>query len=448
MSDVVIKVSNLTKEYRLGEISTGTISRDLNRWWHKFRGRPDPHTRIRDGYVTSAPSSSRQEDYVLALSEISFEVRSGEVLGIIGRNGAGKSTLLKILSRVTAPTSGEIKARGRIASLLEVGTGFHPELTGRENIFLNGAILGMTKNDIKHRFDEIVEFSGCGKYIDTPVKRYSSGMYVRLAFSVAAHLSTDILIVDEVLAVGDMEFQKKCLGRMGEVAKQGRSVLVVSHNMASISSLCSRAILIQRGGIVADGNVNNVVPLYLQAGAEQSGLFKPPPEEIPGNELVQLLSVEITQEGMNSPCADVDIAKDVIIRITYRCLREGLPLYTAIWLKDSMGTVVLCSGNAPDFNSQEDLWWGKSHPVGVYCTEGRIPGNFLNYGRYHVTPIIGIVPGDTQVLLEDKISFDVHDTGSMRKSYFGRRLGVVHPPLPWQTEIRLDERTALHSQNS
>lgn len=434
MSDIIIKVSNLTKEYKLGEISTGTISRDLNRWWHQFRGRPDPYARIRDGYITSAPSSASLGDLVLALNNISFEVSSGEVLGIIGRNGAGKSTLLKILSRVTAPTSGSIKARGRIASLLEVGTGFHPELTGRENIFLNGAILGMSKADIIKHFDEIVEFSGCGQFIDTPVKRYSSGMYVRLAFSVAAHLKTDILIVDEVLAVGDMEFQKKCLGRMGEVAKQGRSVLVVSHNMASISSLCSRAILIQRGGIIADGKVDEVVPLYLQSGAEQSGLFKPPPEEIPGNELVQLLSVEITQDGANGPCADVDIAKDIIIRITYRCLREGLQLYTAIWLKDSMGTVVLCSGNAPDFNSLEDTWWGKPHQEGVYCTEGRIPGNFLNYGRYHVTPIVGITPSTGQVLLEDKISFDVHDTGSMRKSYFGHRIGVVHPPLPWQTE--------------
>ena len=434
MSDIVIQVSDLSKEYRLGEVSTGMFVRDLNRWWHRVRGRPDPYSRLRDDYVTSAGSCPQAEEFVLALKNISFEVRHGEVLGIIGRNGAGKSTLLKILSRVTSPTTGSVKVRGRMASLLEVGTGFHPDLTGRENIFLNGAILGMSKSDIKHRFDEIVEFSGCGKYIDTPVKRYSSGMYVRLAFSVAAHLNTDILIVDEVLAVGDMEFQKKCLGRMGEVAKQGRSVLVVSHNMASISSLCSRAILIQRGGIIADGSVEEVVPLYLQAGAEQSGLFKPPSEEIPGNDLVQLLSVEITQEGMSTPCADVDIAKEVIIRITYRCLQEGLSLYSAIWLKDSMGTVVLASGNAPDFNSLNDSWWGKAHPVGVYCTEGKIPGNFLNYGRYHITPIVGITPSKTQILLEDKISFDVHDTGSMRKSYFGHRIGVVHPPLPWQTE--------------
>jgi len=436
MSDVVIEVSGITKLYHLGEIGTGALSRDLNRWWARVRGKPDPYKTIHDDYVSKAGSATEQgtSDQVLALENISFQVKHGEVLGVIGRNGAGKSTLLKILSRVTAPTSGRIKVRGRIASLLEVGTGFHPELTGRDNIYLNGAILGMAKSDITRQFDEIVEFSGCGQYIDTPVKRYSSGMYVRLAFSVAAHLNTDILIVDEVLAVGDMEFQKKCLGRMGEVAKQGRSVLVVSHNMASISSLCSRAILIQRGGIVADGKVEEVVPLYLQAGAEQSGLFKPPPEEIPGNELVQLLSVEITQDGMNCPSADVDIAKDIIIRITYRCLQEGLPLYSSIWLKDSMGTVVLASGNAPDFNSLEDHWWGKPHPCGVYCTEGRLPGNFLNNGRYLITPIVGIAPTNTQILLEDKVSFDVHDTGSMRKSYFGHRIGVIHPPLAWQTE--------------
>ena len=434
MSDIVIKVSDLSKEYRLGEVSTGMFVRDLNRWWHRVRGRPDPYARLREDHVTSAGSSHHNEEVVLALKNVSFEVRHGEVLGIIGRNGAGKSTLLKILSRVTSPTTGSVKVRGRMASLLEVGTGFHPDLTGRENIFLNGAILGMSKSDIKHRFDEIVDFSGCGKYIDTPVKRYSSGMYVRLAFSVAAHLNTDILIVDEVLAVGDMEFQKKCLGRMGEVAKQGRSVLVVSHNMASISNLCSRAILIQKGGIIADGSVDEVVPQYLRAGAEQSGLFSPPPEEIPGNELVQLLSVEITQEGMNIPCANVDVGKDILIRITYRCLKAGLPLYAAIWLKDSMGTVVFVSGNAPDFNSLRDEWWGKPHPSGTYCSECKIPSKLLNYGMYYLTPIVGTTPSNTQILLEDKISFVVHDTGFCQRSHYNHRLGVVQPALAWQTE--------------
>jgi lipopolysaccharide transport system ATP-binding protein len=437
MSDIVIEVSSISKRYQLGEIGTGTLSRDLNRWWARIRGKPDPQMRIQDSYVTKVGSATDQgpSDQVLALENVSFQVKHGEVLGIIGRNGAGKSTLLKILSRVTAPTSGEIKVRGRIASLLEVGTGFHPELTGRDNIYLNGAILGMAKTDITRQFDEIVEFSGCDKYIDTPVKRYSSGMYVRLAFSVAAHLRTDILIVDEVLAVGDMEFQKKCLSRMGEVAKQGRSVLVVSHNMASISTLCTRAILIQKGRLATDGTVEEVIPRYLQAGTDQGGMFKPAPDEIPGNEKVQLLGVEIAQDGIQGPTGDVDIDKDVIIRITYRCLEDGLPLYTAIWLKDSMGTVVLCSGNAPDFNSREDQWHGKPHPLGIYTTEGRLPGNFLNYGRYHITPIVGIVPSKTQILLEDQLCFDVHDTGSMRKTYFGHRIGVVHPPLPWLTEI-------------
>jgi lipopolysaccharide transport system ATP-binding protein len=438
MTDTVIKVSEISKTYRLGEVGTGTFVHDVNRWWARLRGRQDPYARLQEKAVGSHRAAVPKDGLVQALGNVSFEVKRGDIVGLIGRNGAGKSTLLKILSRVTAPTSGQIKVKGRMASLLEIGTGFHPELTGRENIYLNGAILGMARRDITQRFDEIVEFSGCGKYIDTPVKRYSSGMYVRLAFSVAAHLRTDILVVDEVLAVGDMEFQKKCLSRMGEFASTGRTVILVSHNMASISSLCTRAVLVQQGGVVADDSVESVIPLYLQAGSEQSGCFKPPPEEVPGNDLVQLLSVEVRQDGVSMPCADVDIAKDVIIRITYKCLQDGLRAYTAIWLKDAIGTVVLCSGNADDFNSQKDDWSGEPHPAGVYCTEGRIPANFLNYGRYFITPIVGLAPSSTQILLEDQMHFNVHDTGSMRKTYFGTRIGVVHPPLPWQTSAIKD----------
>jgi lipopolysaccharide transport system ATP-binding protein len=244
MSDTVIKVENLFKQYRLGQVSTGTIAHDLNRWFHKVRGKEDPYEMV-TGLNTRATKDS--SEYVWALQNINFEVKQGEVLGIIGKNGAGKSTLLKILSKVTAPTKGEIKVKGRIASLLEVGTGFHPELTGRENIFLNGAILGMSKSEIRSKFDEIVAFSGVEKYIDTPVKRYSSGMYVRLAFAVAAHLEPEILIVDEVLAVGDAEFQKKCLGKMKDVSNQGRTVLFVSHNIQAIESLCDRVILMENG---------------------------------------------------------------------------------------------------------------------------------------------------------------------------------------------------------
>ena len=267
MSDVVIKVEGVGKQYHLGQVGTGTISHDLNRWWYRVRGKEDPYLKIGE---TNDRSTKGSTDLVWALKDINFEVKRGEVIGIIGKNGAGKSTLLKILSRVTTPTVGEIKVKGRIASLLEVGTGFHPELTGRENIFLNGAILGMTKQEIRSKFDEIVDFSGVERYIDTPVKRYSSGMYVRLAFAVAAHLEPEILIVDEVLAVGDAEFQKKCLGKMKDVSGQGRTVLFVSHNMPSIRALCSTSIVMKNGSIIAIGETNAMIGAYLASTIEKA----------------------------------------------------------------------------------------------------------------------------------------------------------------------------------
>ncbi|MFK5889289.1 MAG: polysaccharide ABC transporter ATP-binding protein [Flavobacteriaceae bacterium] len=261
MSDIILKVENISKQYRLGVVGTGTISHDLNRWWYKVRGKEDPFLKIGESNDRSTKGNS---EYVWALKDINFEVKRGEVLGIIGKNGAGKSTLLKILSKVTSPTTGSIKSKGRIASLLEVGTGFHPEMTGKENIFLNGAILGMTKKEIKAKLDEIVSFSGCERYIDTPVKRYSSGMKVRLAFAVAAHLEPDILVVDEVLAVGDAEFQKKAIGKMQDISnKDGRTVLFVSHDMAAVSSLCKKCILIKSGVIEKIGEVNEVIEYYL-----------------------------------------------------------------------------------------------------------------------------------------------------------------------------------------
>lgn len=258
----VIKVTNLSKIYRLGEIGTGTISRDLERWYKmRIRGQADPFLKIGE---TNQRDKKGISDVVYALRDINFEVQQGEALGIIGKNGAGKSTLLKILSRVTSPTTGSIKVKGRVASLLEVGTGFHPELTGRENIFLNGAILGMRKNEIIRKMDEIIEFSGVERYIDTPVKRYSSGMYVRLAFAVAAHLESEILIVDEVLAVGDAEFQKKCLGKMGEVSRgDGRTVLFVSHNLTAVQQLCEKGMVINDGSTVFYGETNNAIRSYL-----------------------------------------------------------------------------------------------------------------------------------------------------------------------------------------
>ncbi|GAB1462914.1 ABC transporter ATP-binding protein [Pedobacter sp.] len=271
MSNISIKAENLSKAYQLGEIGTGTISRDLERWYARIRGKEDPFLRIGE---TNDRSTKGSSDIVWSLKDINFEIEQGDAVGIIGRNGAGKSTLLKVLSRVTSPTSGRITGKGRIASLLEVGTGFHPELTGRENIYLNGAILGMRKKEITRKFEEIVDFAGVERYIDTPVKRYSSGMYVRLAFAVAAHLESEILIVDEVLAVGDAEFQKKCLGKMGEVSKgEGRTVLFVSHNMAAIRTLCSSTIILQRGEICFNGDVNNGIAYYNSENTQKNSNY-------------------------------------------------------------------------------------------------------------------------------------------------------------------------------
>ncbi len=259
----VIRVENLSKQYRLGEVGTGTISHDLNRWWYKVRGKPDPYLKIGE---TNDRTRKGTSELVWALKDINFEVQEGEVLGIIGKNGAGKSTLLKILSRITGPTTGRVQVKGRIASLLEVGTGFHPELTGRENIYLNGTILGMRKREVDRKLEEIVDFAGVERYLDTPVKRYSSGMMVRLGFAVAAHLDPEILIVDEVLAVGDAEFQKKCLGKMKDVStNEGRTVLFVSHNMGAVRGLCEKGVLITQGLITSMGKSESVIAEYLRA---------------------------------------------------------------------------------------------------------------------------------------------------------------------------------------
>lgn len=268
-NNIILKVDQISKQYRLGLVGTGTISHDFNRWWHKIRGKEDPYLKIGDVNDRSTKSES---DYVWALNNINFEVKKGEVLGIIGKNGAGKSTLLKILSKVTSPTKGEIKTKGRIASLLEVGTGFNGEMTGRENVYLNGAILGMTKKEITSKIDEIIGFSGCERYIDTPVKRYSSGMTVRLAFAVAAFLEPEILVIDEVLAVGDDEFQKKAIGKMQDISRgDGRTVLFVSHNMAAVRDLCTRAILLSNGNVDIDSSVDVVVNKYLNSNTENNG---------------------------------------------------------------------------------------------------------------------------------------------------------------------------------
>jgi lipopolysaccharide transport system ATP-binding protein len=277
---IAIKLENVSKQYRLGVIGTGTIAHDLNRWWALMRGKEDPYSKVGE---TNAREQSATGEYVWALKDVNLEVERGTVLGIIGRNGAGKSTLLKLLSRVTAPTTGLIKARGRIASLLEVGTGFHPELTGRENIYMNGAVLGMRRFEITERLDAIVEFSGCQKYLDTPVKRYSSGMTVRLGFAVAAHLNCETLIVDEVLAVGDLDFQSKCIGKMKEVSQSGRTVLFVSHNMNSVSHLTEHAAVLHEGRIYDYGETNSMIAVYRNltghAATQNRGSFETEPED-------------------------------------------------------------------------------------------------------------------------------------------------------------------------
>lgn len=266
MSDIAIKFENISKQYRLGVVGTGTISHDLNRWWHTVRGKEDPYLKVGEVNDRSVKGDSK---YVWALRNITFDVKQGEVIGIIGKNGAGKSTLLKILSRVTSPTVGTIKAKGRIASLLEVGTGFHPELTGRENIYMNGSIMGMTKPEISSKLDEIVDFAGIERYIDTPAKRYSSGMTVRLGFAIAAHLEPEILVVDEVLAVGDAEFQKKAIGKMQDVSRgEGRTVLFVSHNMASIKKLCDRGVLLENGQVSFNGGIDDTIAQYLKKNTD------------------------------------------------------------------------------------------------------------------------------------------------------------------------------------
>ncbi|WP_026714564.1 ABC transporter ATP-binding protein [Flavobacterium daejeonense] len=293
MKEIIIKAENISKQYRLGKVGTGTIKHDLNRWWHSLIGKEDPYLKIGEANDRSVKGES---DYVWALQDINFEIAKGEVVGIIGKNGAGKSTLLKILSRVTSPTTGSVKFGGRVASLLEVGTGFNGEMTGRENIFLNGAILGMTKKEIASKLDEIIEFSGCERYIDTPVKRYSSGMYVRLAFAVAAFLEPEILIVDEVLAVGDAEFQKKAIGKMQDISKgEGRTVLFVSHNMAAVKSLCTRGIVLEHGKVAFEGGIDEALNRYLSSKFTQM-VWK----GIDGDETLSLMSVSINNFSRDS----------------------------------------------------------------------------------------------------------------------------------------------------
>jgi len=366
----VIKVENLSKAYQLGDFGTGTISRDIERAWARLRGKEDPFLKIGESNDRSVKGSS---DVVWSLKDLNFEIEQGDAVGIIGRNGAGKSTLLKLLSRVTSPTTGSIKVKGRIASLLEVGTGFHPELTGRENIFLNGAILGMRKAEIKRKFDEIVDFSGVERYVDTPVKRYSSGMYVRLAFAVAAHLESEILIVDEVLAVGDAEFQKKCLGKMGDVSRgEGRTVLFVSHNMGSMKTLCKHGMVLQNGGIENFDTIDNAIKYYgrlLNANNNIKAVFK-------GNisHLIKFNKVSVNDSDDDNNVLDINdaihievsgIAAQAFSRAVFiiSAFHEGVRLFT---LRETPNGRGIKNGNfAASFNIQPGVLRPGEYTLGV-----------------------------------------------------------------------------------
>jgi len=381
MSDVVIKIENLSKQYRLGLIGTGTLSHDLNRWWCRMRGKEDPYLKVTQTNVRDKRGDS---EFVWALRDVNFEVKQGEVLGIIGRNGAGKSTLLKILSRVTAPTTGCAKIKGRIASLLEVGTGFHPELTGRENIYLNGAILGMTKAEIAGKLDEIVAFSGCERYIDTPVKRYSSGMMVRLGFAVAAHLEPEILIVDEVLAVGDAEFQKKCIGKMQDISTGGRTVLFVSHNMGAVSALCPRVIEVADGRIVEDGPVEQVVQGYLTRGASTDGSRSWSVDSAPGESGVKLLSVRVC-DSKGDTCGVVMQHEAFEFMLDFEVTDAQACLSLCVQLVNPQGAVVAHCSDA--YQRHGD---GSFEP-GRYRGRLRFGPHILNAG-YYVVNVLGAEP--------------------------------------------------------
>lgn len=373
MSKLVLKVNNVSKQYRLGELGTGTFSHDLKRWWYRVLGKDDPYLTIG---IENDRTKSGGGDYVWALRDINFEVNHGEVLGIIGRNGAGKSTLLKVLSEITSPSTGEFKIKGKIASLLEIGTGFHPELTGRENIYLNGAILGMSKGEVDYNFNEIVDFSGCSKYIDTPVKRYSSGMLVRLGFSVAAHLDTDILIVDEVLAVGDLEFQEKCIGKMQDVSKSGRTVLFVSHNMASISNLCTRCIVVDKGGVVFNGDVEKAIENYYESiNSEIEKVLLTERSDRKGLGQVKFKSIELLNSSNTAiNCGDCLEIKATIKNFTDKKIRA----FPSIIIYDSKGLRLLAlsalllnkSFEIEKQQEREIIWtWNKCFlsPDKYYC---------------------------------------------------------------------------------
>lgn len=422
MSNIAIKFENVSKQYRLGVVGTGTISHDLNRWWHLVRGKEDPYLKVGEVNDRSSKAISK---YVWALKDINFEVEQGDVVGIIGRNGAGKSTLLKLLSRVTTPSTGTIKAKGRIASLLEVGTGFHPELTGRENIYMNGTIMGMTKHEITRKLDEIIDFAGVEKYIDTPAKRYSSGMTVRLGFAIAAHLEPEILVVDEVLAVGDAEFQRKAINKMKEVStSEGKTVLFVSHNMASIRRLCHTGVLLENGTIREIGEIEKITNLYIRSnggeGRKCVRLEADPRKEI-SITYISILAENKTEDDI------YDINDKFKIRIKYTVHRD----INGTNMSFSLSKDATLLFRSWDIDTDKQLY--EMRKAGDYETEISLP-DLLNVGSYSLTVACGIIGVGPIQILEDIIVFDVENIIQDGHTLSYSRGGMIKITPPWATK--------------
>jgi lipopolysaccharide transport system ATP-binding protein len=430
-AESAIQIENLSKRYRIGlkeEIPDTLVSA-----MGDFVRRPFRNFRNLRRLSQFQEGNAEEEDVIWALKDVTFSVDRGEVIGIIGRNGAGKSTLLKILSRITEPSSGQAIINGRVASLLEVGTGFHPELTGRENVYLNGTILGMRKAEIDRKFDEIVAFAEVAKFIDTPVKRYSSGMQVRLAFAVAAHLDPEILIVDEVLAVGDFEFQKKCLGKMQDVAGGGRTVLFVSHNMAAVQSLCQRTILLNNGALIEDGTTEYVVSKYLGGivAARREQIWNDP-ATAPGNEKIRLRRACIRPEH-GAATEDITVRTPLVAEFEYWNLQPDAYLNLSVNLNNEQQVCVFVTTSLT-----EPVWHGHPFPVGLFYSQFHIPGDFLNDGLHRLTVLF--VQNERNVIFHQTnvLVFDVLDAPDLRSSWHGKWIGAVRPLLPWCTERLAD----------
>ncbi|MFC1848229.1 ABC transporter ATP-binding protein [Chloroflexota bacterium] len=417
-----ITVDNLSKKYRKGQVGYRTLREDL----YKLTGQLI--------HLKRGGRKRYEERYIWALKDVSFQVEPGERLGIIGANGSGKTTLLRLLAGITSPTEGRISLKGRMGVLIELMAGFHPELTGRENIYLNGAIMGMSRKEIKRRFDEIVSFSELEEFIDTPIKRYSSGMHVRLGFALSAHMDPDILLVDEVLAVGDAEFQKKCLGKMSEAAGEGRTVVFVSHNMGSIANLCPKAIWLDKGKLTSWGDTSEIISDYIlnrgQSGGEVSW---DDIETAPGNENVRLKAVRIKSNHVVT--SNVPIDKEIVIEMDYWNLKEEAILITGIHLKDKMNSYILASANLPSANLSVDPWFDNKRPKGIYRSRCIIPANLLNNEYYAINVHVQNQRNEWQAHAESVISFLVHDTGNMRAEYSGHWVGVIRPRLTWSTDF-------------